>query len=165
MRHRVSTKRMGRPTDQRIAILKSLVAGMIEHGHVTTTEVRAKEARPVIEKLITLAREDTVNNRRLARRWIPIGARITTREKFKNVTGDEPDYKGNLKGADMRPSGERLIKTLFTEIGPRFKDRPGGYLRLTRLGGESHINAKGELTIRAARRGDSATLVKIELVD
>jgi large subunit ribosomal protein L17 len=156
---------MGRPTDQRIAILKSLVAGILEHGYVTTTEVRAKEARPVIEKLITLAREDTVNNRRMARRWVPMGKQITTRAKFENVTGDAPSYKGSLKVADMRPSGERLLKALFTEIGPRFKERQGGYLRLTRLGGESHINAKGELTIRAARRGDSATLVKIELVD
>ena len=165
MRHRVGQKRMGRPTDQRLAILKCLVAGLLEHGYVTTTEVRAKEARPVIEKLITLAREDTVSNRRLARRWIPAGKRITTREKFKNVTGDEPGYKGQLKGADMRPSGERLLKSLFTEIGPRFKERTGGYIRLTHLGGESHINTKGELTVRAARRGDAASLVKIELVD
>lgn len=156
---------MGRPTDQRLAILKSLVAGVLEHGYVTTTEIRAKEARPVLEKLITLAREDTISNRRLARRWVPIGKRITSREQFRNVTGDDPGYKGPLKGSDMRPSGERLIKALFTEIGPRFKDRQGGYLRLTRLGGESHVNAKGELTIRVARRGDSAKLVKIELVD
>ena len=77
MRHRVATKRMGRPTDQRLAILKSLVAGVLEHGYVTTTEVRAKEARPVIEKIITLGREDTIVNRRLARRWIPIGQVIS----------------------------------------------------------------------------------------
>lgn len=165
MRHRVATRRLGRPTDQRLAILKNLVAGVLEHGYVTTTEVRAKEARPIIEKIITLGREDTVANRRLARRWIPIGKTITTREQFENVTGEAPDYKGNLKGADRRPSGERLIKKLFEDIGPRFKDRPGGYLRLTALGGISHKNAKNELTIRAARRGDNASMVKIELVD
>lgn len=165
MRHRKGFKQMGRPTDQRIAILKSLLAGVLEHGYVTTTEVRAKEARSVIEKVITLARVDTVSNRRLARRWIPMGHVVTTRKKFTDIHGEEPTYKGILKGADRRPSGERLIKMLFDEIGPRFKDRPGGYLRLTRLGGESHVNAKGQLTIRSARRGDAAKLVKIELVD
>lgn len=165
MRHRVGNKRLGRPTDQRIAILKNLIAGVLEHGYVTTTEIRAKEARSVIEKVITLGREDNVANRRLVRRWIPMGKVITTRAKFENVTGDAPEYKGTLKAADRRPSGERLIKKLFDEIGPKFKDRPGGYLRLTRLGGESHINSNGRLTVRGSRRGDAANLVKIELVD
>lgn len=172
MRHRNGQKRLGRATDQRLAILKSLVAGVLEHGAVVTTITRAKEARSVIEKVITLGREDTLANRRLVRRWIPIGPRILTREKFVNVTGEEPNIskatvKGPyaLKGADRSPSGERLINALFTEIGPRFKDRQGGYLRLTRLGGESHVNSKGILTVRAARRGDGATMVKIELVD
>jgi len=177
MRHRVATKRLGRPTDQRLAILKSLVAGVLEHGYVTTTEIRAKEARSIIEQVITLGREDTLSNRRLVRRWIPAGKAITTRAKFENVTGESPTIKGDglgqphisgpfrLKGVDRRSSGERLIAKLFEEIGPRFVNRPGGYLRLTRLGGLSHINKKGQSTIRAARRGDSATLVKIELAD
>lgn len=165
MRHRNGQKQLGRPTDQRIAVIKSLVAGVLEHGHVVTTEVRAKEARSVIEKVITLAREDSVNNRRLARRWIPMGKTITTREKFENVTGAAPDHPGILKGSERRPYGEKLIKELFETIGPRFKDRNGGYLRLTHLGGESHVNSKGVLTIRPARRGDAAKLVKIEMVD
>lgn len=165
MRHRNGQKRLGRPTDQRIAIIRSLVAGVLTHGYVTTTEVRAKEARQVIEKVITMGREDSKANRTLVRRWIPMGETILTREKFENVTGDAPAYSGHLKGADRKPSGERLIDKLFDEIGPRYKDRPGGYLRLTRLGGLSHVNAKGRLTIRAGRRGDAASLVKIELVD
>ncbi|MHB9133432.1 MAG: 50S ribosomal protein L17 [Armatimonadota bacterium] len=182
MRHRNGMKRMGRPTDQRLAIIKSLVAGVLQHGYVTTTEVRAKEARRVIERVITLSREDTLSNRRLVRRWIPIGEAVTTREKYENVHGEALPYslapkvtgdakkgiKGTgprgLKAADRRPSGEVLIHKLFTEIGPQFKDRPGGYLRLTRLGGESHINAKGVLTVRGSRRGDGAMLVKMELV-
>lgn len=159
------TKAMGRPTDQRLAIIKSLVLGVLEHGHVTTTEVRAKEARSVIEKVITMGREDTTSNRSLVRRWIPMGPAITTRQKFENVTGSAPDHKGVLKGAERRPSGELLIRRLFEEIGPKYKDRTGGYLRLTRLGGESHINAHGALTVRCARRGDGAKLVKIELID
>jgi large subunit ribosomal protein L17 len=164
MRHRVAGKSLGRPTDQRIAIIKSLVAGVLEHGYVTTTEARAKEARRVIEKVITLGREDCLVNRQRVRKWIPMGKRITTRAKFFNVTGQEPEYKKHLKGADMAPFGERLITKLFAEIGPQFKDRPGGYLRLTKLGGESHSNSKGVTTIRPARRGDAASMVKIELV-
>jgi len=165
MRHRIRTKNLGRPTDQRLAIIKSLVAGLLEHGHVTTTEVRAKEARSVIEKVITMGREDTSSHRSMVRRWIPIGPVITTRAKFEAVTGNAPDHKGVLKGAERRPSGERLIMRLFDEIGPKYKDRTGGYLRLTRLGGESHVNSHGVLTIRGTRRGDGAKLVKIELVD
>ena len=94
MRHRVRTKRLGRPTDQRLSILKSLVAAVIEHGYVTTTAIRAKEVRGIVEKMIALSREDTLANRRLAVRWIPMGQTITTREKFRNVTGEEPKYKG-----------------------------------------------------------------------
>ena len=165
MRHRVDTKRLGRPTDQRIAILRSLVAGVLEHGYVTTTETRAKEARGIIEKVITLGRTDTLTNRRLVRRWIPMGERIMTREKFQNVSGEAPDYKGTLKGADRKPFGERLIIKLFEEIGPRFQNQNGGYLRLTHIGGVPHKNKAGQITMRPARRGDNAAMMKIELID
>jgi len=107
----VATRRLGRPTDQRIAILKSLVAAVIEHGHVTTTEARAKEVRPIIEKVITLAREaalnpDTaLNNRRAARRWIPTGQPVTTKEKYENVTGEALPYKLTPKQPGQRPRG------------------------------------------------------------
>ncbi len=181
MRHRVATRRLGRPTDQRIAILKSLVAAVIEHGHVTTTEARAKEVRPIIEKVITLAREaalnpDTaLNNRRAARRWIPTGQPVTTKEKYENVTGEALPYKltpkqpgqrpRGLKAPERVPKGERLLHKLFTEIGERMQDRTGGYLRVTKLGGESHLTGKGKTIIRPARRGDGASMVKIEIVD
>ena len=165
MRHKVATKRLGRPTDQRLAIIKSLVAGVLQHGYVVTTETRAKEARCVIEHIIDLGKTDTLVNRRLVRRWIPMGRSISTREKYENVRGEAPAYKGNLKGTDRRPSGEWLIHDLFTEIGPRFQERVGGYLRLTHLGGESHKNSKDKLTVRPARRGDAASMMKIELVD
>jgi large subunit ribosomal protein L17 len=175
MRHRVATKGLGRPTDQRLAILKSLVAAVLDHGYVTTTETRAKEVRSIIEKMITLGREDTLVNRRLARRWIPIGQKITTKAKYENVTGEALPYKltpskpgaapKGLKAADTQPFGERLINKLFTKIGPRYKEYNGGYLRLTKLGGESHKDKKGRLTVRPARRGDCASMVKIELLE
>lgn len=165
MRHRVATKRLGRPTDQRLAMLKNLVAAVLEHGYVTTTEVRAKQVRPIIEKVITAAREDTLNNRRYVRQWIPVGKAITTREQYENIHGEEPSHPGVLKGAERKPYGEVLLNRIFAEIGPKFTERTGGYLRLTKLGGISHRNAKGELTVRGSRRGDAASLVKIELTE
>jgi len=165
MRHRVAHRHLGLPTDQRMAMLKNMVASVLENGYVTTTEARAKEARSLIEKVITLSREDTIHNRRQVRRYLHMGKVVTSREKFENIHGVEPTYEGELKGADRRPYGEILIKKIFDEIGPRYKDRDGGYLRLTRLGGVSHNNKKGTLTIRPARRGDGATMVRIELLD
>ncbi len=173
MRHRVSNKHLGLPTDQRLAVIKSLVAGVLEHGGVTTTEQRAKQALPVLEKVITMAREDNLANRRLVRRWIPIGSVILTMSKYMNVTVLVPEIDNTngksgpyrLKGADRRPYGELLIKKLFEKIGPLFSDRNGGYVRITRLGGVSTKSAKGVLTIRAARRGDAASMVRLELVE
>lgn len=175
MRHRVGTKQLGRPTDQRMAMLKNLVASVLDHGYVTTTETRAKEVRGIIEKVITLGREDTMVNRRLVRRWIFIGEKITTKAKYENVTGEPLPYKltpskpgarpKGLKAIDTRPFGDRLIEKLFSQIGPRYKEYNGGYLRLTKLGGESHKDKKGRLTVRPARRGDGASMVKIELLE
>jgi large subunit ribosomal protein L17 len=171
MRHRVSNKHLGLPTDQRLAVIRSLVAGVLEHGGVTTTEQRAKQAMPVLEKVITMAREDNLANRRLVRRWIPMGKVIETKRHYMNVTGLVPEIDSTksgpfrLKGSERRPYGEILIKKLFEKIGPMFSDRNGGYTRITRLGGVSTKSSKGVLTIRAARRGDAASMVRLELVE
>lgn len=117
MRHRTSERRLGRPTDQRIALLRGLVGAVLWHGKVDTTETRAKEARPLAEKMISLAREDTLHHRREARRFL--------------IDRD-------------------LVAHLFTKVGPQFKERPGGYSRIIRVG---------------VRRGDAATTARLELVD
>ena len=70
MRHRIAGKQLGRPTDQRMALLRSLVSSLLWHGKVDTTLTRAKEARGLAEKIITLAREDNFNRRREARRFL-----------------------------------------------------------------------------------------------
>jgi large subunit ribosomal protein L17 len=70
MRHKLANKKLGRPTDQRIALLRGLVSALLWHGKVDTTATRAKEARTVAEKLITLAREDTNHHRREARKFL-----------------------------------------------------------------------------------------------
>ncbi|MDH7569209.1 MAG: L17 family ribosomal protein, partial [Armatimonadota bacterium] len=68
MRHRVAGRKLGLPTNQRMALLKNLVRAVIDHEAIETTEGRAKEAQRMVEKMITGAREDTVHHRRLARR-------------------------------------------------------------------------------------------------
>lgn len=120
MRHRVQGRKLGLPSDQRMALLKNQVRQLLEHGYIVTTETRAKEVRRIAEKMITLGRQDTLHARRMARRVVA-----------PNVVG-----------------GEDYVKRLFTEIAPRFKDRPGGYTRIIHIG---------------RRRGDAAPVVKLEL--
>lgn len=107
MRHRVSGRKFGLPSDQRRALLKGLTRSLIKHGEIHTTETRAKEVRSITEKVITIAKvkhEDTakkVNARRLVRRWL---------------------------------NDEDLVKVLFDSVAPKYVERPGGYTRMTKIG-------------------------------
>ena len=101
MRHRKSGRRLGRNSSHRKAMFRNMAASMLKHETIRTTLPKAKELRRVVEPLITLAKEDSVANRRLA----------FDRLRDKEVVGK-----------------------LFSEIGPRFKARPGGYLRILKTG-------------------------------
>ena len=101
MRHRKSGRRLGRNSSHRKAMFRNMAASMLKHETIRTTLPKAKELRRVVEPLITLARNDSVANRRLA----------FDRLRDKEVVGK-----------------------LFSELGPRFKDRPGGYLRILKTG-------------------------------
>lgn len=101
MRHRKSGRRLGRNSSHRKAMFRNMAASMLRHETIRTTLPKAKELRRVVEPLITLAKEDSVANRRLA----------FDRLRDKEVVGK-----------------------LFSELGPRFKDRPGGYLRILKTG-------------------------------
>ena len=70
MRHRVAGRKFGLPSDQRMALLKSLIRALIKHGEIETTETRAKDVRSIAEKVITTAKADTLHARRLVRRWL-----------------------------------------------------------------------------------------------
>jgi large subunit ribosomal protein L17 len=70
MRHRKAGRQLRRTSEQRLALLRSLAASLIEHGAIETTEAKAKELRPFVEKLITKARSGTLHDRRLAGRHI-----------------------------------------------------------------------------------------------
>jgi len=101
MRHRKSGRRLGRNSPHRKAMFRNMATSMLMHETIKTTLAKAKELRRVVEPLITLAKEDSVANRRLA----------FDRLRDKAVVGK-----------------------LFSEIGPRFKERPGGYLRILKTG-------------------------------
>lgn len=117
MRHAVKNRKLGRTTAHRMALFRNQLASLMEHGRILTTVPKAKELRPIAERLITQGRRGTVEARRRVRRWI---------------------------------SNRGLVKKVFDEIAPRFKDRPGGYLRIVKLGW---------------RQGDGAEMAVLEFVD
>jgi large subunit ribosomal protein L17 len=93
MRHHVKGRKLGRSKDQRTALMKSLVRSLIIHERIGTTEAKAKEMRPVMEKLVSRARVDTVANRRIA------AARIGDAAAVKKLfTAIAPRYEGRAGG-------------------------------------------------------------------
>ncbi len=70
MRHRVSGRKFGLPSDQRMALLKGLLRALLIQGAIETTETRAKDLRSIAEKVITMARTNDIHSRRLTRRWL-----------------------------------------------------------------------------------------------
>ena len=117
MRHRKSGRKLNRNSPQRNSLKKNLAISIIEHESVRTTLAKAKEIRRFLEPLVTLSKENTVANQRLA-------------------------YS--------RLSSKQAVAKLFDELGPRYKDRPGGYLRVIKSG---------------LRNGDKAPSAQIEFVD
>ena len=117
MRHRQSGRQLNRNSSHRQAMFRNMAISLVEHELIKTTLIKAKELRSVAEPLITLAKEDSVANRRLA----------------FNRTRDKA-----------------TVGKLFTELGPRYKERPGGYIRILKCG---------------LRSGDKAPRAYVELVD
>ena len=112
MRHRRTGKRLGRDSAHREALFMNLSGQLIRYGRIRTTETKAKELRPKIERLVTRARVDNVHNRRMAARVLRMHDK-----------------------ASSKAAGEKsIIQTLFEDIAPRFVDRPGGYTRIVKLG-------------------------------
>ena len=131
MRHRVAGRRLSRTSQHRLAMRRNLVASLFEHETVSTTVEKAKEVKAFAEKLITLAKKGTLPARRRA--IAMLGDR------------DIVDYED---GTEVRKG--TVIGKLFSEIGPRYLDRPGGYTRIIRL------------SLR--RLGDNSKLVLLQLI-
>ena len=117
MRHARGYRRLNRTHEHRKALFSNMAGSLIEHEQIKTTLPKAKELRRVAEPLITLAKEDSVANRRLA----------FSRTRSKEAVGK-----------------------LFNELGPRYVERPGGYVRILKCG---------------FRTGDNAPMAYVELVD
>lgn len=131
MRHRVAGRRLSRTSEHRLAVRRNLAASLIQHETISTTIEKAKEVKPFAEKLITLAKKGTLSARRQA---------IALLGNHDII--DYEDGKAVKKGT--------IIGKLFSELGPRYLDRPGGYIRIIRL------------SLR--RLGDNGQLVLLQLV-
>ena len=92
MRHRKGIKKLGKPTDQRIALLRSLVIALFENNRIKTTDARAKEAKRMAEKLITLGKSGDVNARRRALQILP------NKDSVKVIFNTAPKYKDRNGG-------------------------------------------------------------------
>ena len=117
MRHRYSGRKLNKTGSHRRAMFRNMTASLVEHELIKTTLPKAKELRRFAEPLITLAKDDSVANRRL----------VFDRLRSKEAVGK-----------------------LFSDLGPRFQERPGGYLRILKCG---------------MRTGDNAPMAYVELVD
>ena len=162
MRHKVGKRKLNKPTDQRMALLKNQVQALFLHERVVTTEARAKEVRSMAEKLITRAKVDNVANRQLVERTIqkpPMPSE--SKEKFAKRKESNPfavRKSVTVKKWREMPHPEReILEKLFTDIAPRYagraKDAPGGnggYTRIVKM---------------PPRRGDAAPLAVLLLVE
>ncbi len=117
MRHRIARRQLGRTATHRKALIHNQVTDLLRHDRIVTTEAKAKEMRPVAERVITLGKRGDGAARRRA------GAVLTD---------------------------QAVLRRLFAEVAPRFRDRPGGYTRIVKLG---------------PRLGDGARMAQIELVE
>lgn len=117
MRHAVKGRKLGRTSSHREALFRNQLQSLMENERIVTTLPKAKELRPIAERVITRGKYGTVHDRRWVIRWIP---------------------------------RRDLVKKLFDDIAPRFQERPGGYLRIVKLG---------------PRQGDGAEMAVLELVE
>jgi len=117
MRHKMAHRKLNRTASHRKAMFANMASSLIEHEQIVTTLPKAKELRPIVEKLVTLAKKGDLNSRRIA---------------------------------IARTRNKEMSKKLFDVLGPRYKDRQGGYIRIMKAG---------------FRYGDNAPMAVIEFVD
>jgi len=116
MRHKVAGRKLSRSTDHRMALYRNLVTDLLRYEKIVTTEAKAKETRPLAEKVITLGKQGNLHARRQALAFV---------------------------------LDKQVVDKVFTELGPRYAQRAGGYTRVTKLG---------------PRLGDGAPMAQLELV-
>jgi len=132
MRHQVAGRHLNRTSSHRNALRRNLAASLFEHGTISTTREKAKFVQPFAEKLITLAKDGSLHARR----------RAISLLQNRNICKVED-------GESVKETS--VISKLFSEIGPRFADRNGGYTRI--------------INLPLRRIGDNGQLVLLQLVD
>ena len=126
MRHNVAHRKLGRVTEHRIALLRNQATALLRHERIETTMPKAKELRPFVERLITIAKRGVAGN---------TDANASALHARRMVLSEIVD--------------KDVVGKLFETLVPRFAERPGGYIRILKVG---------------YRRGDSAEVAQIELV-
>lgn len=140
MRHLVAGKKLSRDTDHRRALRRNLAAALFISGRIRTTAAKAKFVRPFVEKIITIARKGDLNARRRV---------IAMLQDRYIVDAEETDVKRNKSFRIVK--APTVIHKLFTDIAPKYADRPGGYTRI--------------IPLPKPRLGDNGQVVYLELVD
>lgn len=141
MRHLKRTAKLGRQFEHRNAMLANLVCSLIKHKRVTTTLAKAKAARSVAEKMVTMGKSGSLHDRRL------VAARL--RQQPRSLFKGTPKRKGATARIAWRENDD-VVHILFDKIAPVFKQRQGGYTRIIRLN---------------ERQGDAAQRAILEWVD
>lgn len=104
MRHRLSGRKLNRPTAHRMLMLRGLVTDLLRHESIRTTEAKAREVRRLTEKIITHGKKGTLHHRRQAAAFL------------------------------THDTQNRVVSKVFDELAERYEDRPGGYTRIVKLG-------------------------------
>jgi len=123
--HMIRGRQLSRDTEHRKSLRRSLVQSLFEHGKIRTTLPKAKEVRAFAEKLITLARTGTLNARR----------RVISYMNDRRLVDDEQEF-----------TGQSVVQKLFSEVAPKFSDRPGGYTRIIKTA-EHRIGDGGSIVV------------------
>jgi large subunit ribosomal protein L17 len=127
MRHRVAGRQLSRTSEHRLALRRNMVSSLFEHETISTTIRKAKEVKGFAEKMITLAKKGT----------------LTARRRAISSLGDRVLYSEE-DGAAVRKG--TIIGKLFSELGPRYLDRAGGYTRIIHLA-QRRLGDNGELVL------------------
>lgn len=127
MRHRIAGRQLGRTSQHRLAMSRNLAASLIQHETISTTLEKAKEVKSFVEKLITLGKKGTLSARRRA-------IALLGNRYIIDYEDDKPVKKGTIVGK------------LFSDLGPRYLDRAGGYTRIIRLS-LRRLGDNGELAL------------------
>jgi large subunit ribosomal protein L17 len=132
MRHRKRLPKLGKPADQRKALLRSLTTQLLLHEEIITTLPRARALVSEASRVITWAKRGDVH-----------AVRLASKKLYKVHTGETFDSKNG------KPMPETVLRKTFKTLGPRYQERPGGYVRVLRV---------------PSRKGDNAPMAIVQLV-